>query len=239
MTTLVPKVFPYCQGMPVFSVSDVVELEQRMAEQGTPLLELMTQAGEAIASVVSGSLPKKKKNICVLAGSGNNGGDGWIAADKLAHESYNVVLLTKDVPEELTQEPLASAVRSIIERPYSFALIDCPEDDVVATCLNNADCIIDALLGTGFTYDEVRPPFSTWIEAANEAKRTSGAIIVSADVPSGLHAQLGVPAQACIEANLTITMLAVKAGLVKPRAEQYVGALFIAPLKDFNAQAIN
>lgn len=235
MTASAPKVFPYCQGMPVLNVSDVVELEQRMAEQDTPLLELMTHAGEAIASVVSGSLPKKKKNICVLAGSGNNGGDGWIAADRLAHEGYNVVLLTKDVPEELTQEPLASAVQAIMARPYSFVLMDCPEDEVVATCLKNADCIIDALLGTGFIYDEVRPPFSTWIKAANEARRTSGTIIVSADVPSGLHAQLGVPAQACIEANLTITMLAVKAGLVKPHAERYVGALFIAPLTDFNA----
>lgn len=235
MTTPAPKVFPYCQGMPVLNVSEVVELEQRMAEQGTPLLDLMIQAGEAIASVVSGSLPKKKKNICVLAGSGNNGGDGWIAADRLAHEGYNVVLLTKDVPEELTQEPLASAVHDIMARPYSFALIDCPEDEIVATCLKNADCIIDALLGTGFTYDEVRPPFSTWIESANEARRENGTIIVSADVPSGLHAQLGVPAKTCIEANLTITMLAVKAGLVKPRAEQFVGALFIAPLKDYSA----
>lgn len=227
------KVFPYCAGMPILDVKDVIELEQRIAKQGVSLLELMTHAGEALASVVSGSLPKKKKNICVLAGSGNNGGDGWVAADRLAQEGYNVVLLTKDVPEELTQEPLASAVRAIMSRPYSFGLIDYPDDDIVKTCLNNADCIIDALLGTGFTYDEVRPPYSTWIEAANEARRNKGSIIVAADVPSGLNAQLGVPAQSCIEANLTITMLALKPGLVKPQSARYVGALFIAPLKDF------
>lgn len=227
------KVFPYCAGMPILDVKDVIELEQRIAKQGVSLLELMTHAGEALASVVSGSLPKKKKNICVLAGSGNNGGDGWVAADRLAQEGYNVVLLTKDVPEELTQEPLASAVRAIMSRPYSFGLIDYPDDDIVKTCLNNADCIIDALLGTGFTYDEVRPPYSTWIKAANEARRNKGSIIVAADVPSGLNAQLGVPAQSCIEANLTITMLALKPGLVKPQSARYVGALFIAPLKDF------
>ncbi len=236
MDTSEPKVFPYCAGMPVLDVSDVVALEQRIAEEGTPLLELMTCAGEALASVVSGSLPKKKKNICVLAGSGNNGGDGWIAADRLAQAGYQVVLLTRDAPEELTQEPVASAVRSIMARPYSFALIDNPDEDVVEACLHNADCIIDALLGTGFTYHEVRAPYSRWIEIANTVRRTKGTIIVSADVPSGLDAQRGIPAQSCIEANLTITMLALKSGLVKPQAAQYVGALFIAPLKDFIVQ---
>lgn len=213
---------------PVLDVADVVALEQRIAQDGTSLLELMTRAGTALARTVEAhAVPGA--TIVILAGSGNNGGDGWVAARALAAADCNVTLVIKVVPEELTAEPARTAALESASTG-SFDLAIAPSDAELARLLDNADVIVDAILGTGFAHDQVREPYATWIRLANEAHNDHGTRIVAADCPSGLSAQTGATASECITANETVTMIVPKTGLVEPQAHPYVGTLLLAPL---------
>ena len=141
---------------PVLDVADVVALEQRIARDGTSLLELMTRAGTPLARAIEAhAVPGT--TIVILAGSGNNGGDGWVAARALAAADRNVTLVSKVVPEELTAEPARTAALESASTG-SFDLAIAPSDVELARLLDNADVIVDAILGTGFAHDQVREP---------------------------------------------------------------------------------
>lgn len=213
---------------PVLDVADVVALEQRIARDGTSLLELMTRAGTALARAVEAHAAPGA-TIVILAGSGNNGGDGWVAARALAAADRNVTLVSKVVPEELTAEPARTAALESASTG-SFDLAIAPSDAELARLLDNADVIVDAILGTGFAHDQVREPYATWIRQANGAHRKHGVRIVAADCPSGLSAQTGATASECIAADETVTMIVPKTGLLESQARPYVGTLLLAPL---------
>lgn len=213
---------------PVLDVADVVALEQCIARDGTSLLELMTRAGTALARAVEAhAVPGA--TIVILAGSGNNGGDGWVAARALAAADRNVTLVSKVVPEELTAEPARTAALGSASTG-SFDLAIAPSDAELARLLDNADVIVDAILGTGFVHDQVREPYATWIRQANGAHRKHGVRIVAADCPSGLNAQTGTAASDCVMADETVTMIVPKTGLLESQARPYVGTLLLAPL---------
>ena len=213
---------------PVLDVADVVALEQRVARDGTSLFDLMTRAGTALARAVEAhAVPGA--TIVILAGSGNNGGDGWVAARALAAADRNVTLVSKVVPEELTAEPARTAALESASTG-SVDLAIAPSDAELARLLDNADVIVDAILGTGFVHDQVREPYATWIRQANGAHRKHGVRIVAADCPSGLSAQTGATASECIAADETVTMIVPKTGLLESQARPYVGTLLLAPL---------
>lgn len=225
--------------VPVMDVADVVTLEQRIAQEGTSLYTLMTRAGKAVAEAVRQHAPVGS-NVVVLAGSGNNGGDGWVAAEDLAEQGYNVVLVTKAPAAEIKAEPAKTAVLKAEEAGPFRVEVD-PGQGVIEEELKRADVVVDAILGTGFSHSEVREPYASWIVLANEVcgrkpecsgkGADEGAWLIAVDCPSGLNAQTGTPAQAHIRADETITMLAVKTGLLVPEAAPYVGQLRLALLE--------
>lgn len=213
---------------PVLDVADVVALEQRIARDGTSLLELMTRAGTTLARAVKvHAVPGAA--VVILAGSGNNGGDGWVAARALAAADRNVTLVSKTAPEELTAEPARTAALESASIG-SFDLVIAPSDAELARLLENADVIVDAILGTGFAHDRVREPYATWICLTNEAHNDHGTPLVAADCPSGLNAQTGATASECIAADETVTMIVPKTGLLESQARPYVGTLLLTPL---------
>lgn len=224
---------------PVMDVAEIVALEQRIAQEGTSLYTLMTRAGKAVAEAVRQYAPVGS-NVVVLAGSGNNGGDGWVAAEDLAARGYNVVLATKAPAAEIKAEPAKTAALKAKEARSFRAEVD-PDRGAIEEELKHADVVVDAILGTGFSHSEVREPYASWIALANEVcgrkPECSGkgtgevAWLIAVDCPSGLNAQTGTAAQACIHADETITMLAVKTGLLVPEAAPYVGQLRLALLE--------
>lgn len=225
--------------VPVMDVAEVVALEQRIAQEGTSLYTLMTRAGKAVAEAVCQHAPVGLY-VVVLAGSGNNGGDGWVAAEDLAEQGYNVVLVTKAPAAEIKAEPAKTAALKA-EEAGSFRVEVDPGRGAIEEELKRADVVVDAILGTGFSYSEVREPYERWIALANEVcgrkpecsgkGAGEGAWLIAVDCPSGLNAQMGTAAQACIRADETITMLAVKTGLLVPEAAPYVGQLRLALLE--------
>lgn len=213
---------------PVLDVADVVALEQRIAQDGTSLLELMTRAGSALAHAAQAHAAPGA-TVVILAGSGNNGGDGWVAARALAATGRNVTLVSKTAADEITAQPARTAAIETASTA-DFELVIAPSDEELARLLNGADLIVDAILGTGFAHDQVREPYATWIRLANAARNDHGTRIVAADCPSGLNAQNGATASDCVMADETVTMIVPKTGLLESQARPYVGTLLLAPL---------
>lgn len=212
----------------VLDVAEVVALEQRIASEGTSLLELMMRAGTALAQAVEEALAPGYR-VVVLAGSGNNGGDGWVAASRLAEAGRSVTLATKTLPEELNAEPARTAAMNAMTHG-GFEVLVAPDSQKLAEVLDDASVIVDAIFGTGFAHDQVRQPYDWWIQLANAARNGCDVRIIAADCPSGLNAQTGAHASECIKADTTVTMLAPKTGLLEPDAHPYVGTLALAPL---------
>lgn len=213
--------------MPVLDVDEVARVERRIADGGTSLLELMQRAGASLAEVAAGSIARPGR-IVVLAGKGNNGGDGWVAASVLAGQGFQVTLVTKCMPECISAEPAHTAALAA-ENTGTFAVTCNPDRAELHAILSKSDAIIDAILGTGFSHSSVKEPFATWIQEANLAA-TSGIPVISADCPSGMDAQTANAADDCINATATVTMIAAKTGLVAPGSEKHTGSLLVAPL---------
>lgn len=200
-------------GYSAMTVDEVIALEQRIAAQGTSLCTLMERAGAALAECAAEELPDGGR-VLILCGSGNNGGDGWVAARLLAQAGCEVSLLATRKPGEITAEPARSAAAEFASQArYGW---------------NDPQVIVDCLLGTGFNGTEVTGAGAEWICRAN----ASGAFRLACDVPSGLSARTGKAAKPCFKANATVTMLAVKTGMTSEDAAAVVGELRVAPLMD-------
>lgn len=217
------------------SVPDVIRLEQAIAERGTSLAALMERAGRflgyyAMVDSIKAGMPTAR--MAVLCGFGNNGGDGWVAARYLADAGFETTLITPIAAEDLKAQPArdaAMAAQEFLDACEGAQVLVAPDAKTLETTLAQADVIVDALLGTGFSGDAVRAPFDAWINLAN-AQRGRGARIVAADVPSGLSAQTGKAASPCIKADLTVTMICQKPGLVTPYAFAFCGNVKVAPI---------
>lgn len=228
---------------PVLDVADVAKLEQAIAADGTSLAELMERAGNAVADEVQAQLSCPAP-VVVLCGTGNNGGDGWVCARALAQAGWPVTLVAPRAAEALTAEPAHSAALKALAAAQTnqlpLTVLVAPDANHLELELNEAHCIVDAILGTGFSGTEVREPYATWIRLANQRRESASSRkqvehnvatrIVAADVPSGMSAQTGLAAQPCIHADATVTMIVYKTGLVKPEAAHYTGTMKLAPL---------
>lgn len=219
---------------PVLDVPAVVALEKAIAADGTSLAELMDRAGTWLAYRVHAAAPDAR--IAVLAGNGNNGGDGWVAARELARWGHAVSLVTARPVDGITAQPAHDAAKAALEAyaQTGVCVLVSPDKQEVSSLLERADVIIDALLGTGFAHDSVRAPFDVWIEAAN-VQRSRGARVVAADCPSGLNAQTGTASNPCICADETVTMIVAKPGLACGRGSDMSGDVHVAHLCDIDA----
>lgn len=207
---------------PVLSTEEVVRLEEIIEREGMSKAELMEHAGEHIAAVCEAESPDR---VVVLTGFGNNGGDGWVAADILQHKGIHVDVVTPVEPDEITSSLARHVARRTAGRDVNVVVG--PSRDELVELVEKADLAVDAILGTGF-HGEVRPPFSIWIPTINEL----GPVVISADIPSGLDAQTGEVSSCCIRADKTVTMLAPKIGLYSADGPEYVGDIECAELYD-------
>ena len=210
------------------SVPQVVELEQRIAAGGTSLATLMDRAGQAIAQAVVERFPTAGR-ATVLAGAGNNGGDGWVAAERLCARGWQVTLVSPKAAANISAHPAhEAAVRAATRAGVALTVAVDPQASALKEALDASHVVVDALLGTGFDAAEVREPLASWIRLHNEEKGRAGFVTFAADVPSGLSAQRGTAARACVTADETITMLVAKPGLLVPEAAPYTGRVRVA-----------
>jgi hydroxyethylthiazole kinase-like uncharacterized protein yjeF len=178
-------------------------VEQRALDQwaieelGTPGIELMERAGRGLAELVAGLVHDGR--IVVVCGTGNNGGDGLVAARLLRDWGREVQVLLLGDGDQLPGDARTN-----------FQRLPGPEaEHFDPAVLSGATAIVDAILGTGFA-GEPREPARGAIEAINA---TSGAVVVACDVPSGVDASSGEIAGAAVRARATATFHAAKPGL--------------------------
>lgn len=214
---------------PVLNIEDIRAVERRLSDAGVSVSELMHRAGGAAAQEVMhlGDVSR----VVVLAGFGNNGGDGWVAAEDLKASGVDVRVVTPCEPENLHGDLAPMVARAAIESGVKYLVG--PSRDELDQLLGAADVVLDAMLGTGF-HDAPVAPFSIWIDALN----SSGARVVSVDVPSGLSAQTGRAPGAVVVADVTITMLALKPGLLSDDGRDVCGSIVVAPLAEQTAKLV-
>lgn len=200
------------------------ELEQMIEQAGTPLVDLMVAAGKHGALVAARECAGGP--FLVFCGSGNNGGDGWVCADDLASRGYEVSIVSPLTPEEITSDIARAQALKAVEVGLPIYVNPTPEK--LEELLMDTQAIIDALCGTGFS-GEMKEPFATWIHAINECAHAK---VISLDVPSGLNAETGDAAEACVNADMTVTMLTLKPGLVSRAGTVVCGDIVLADLTD-------
>lgn len=208
---------------PVLNIDDVKRVEVALTREGVSVAELMRRAGLAAAreSLELGEV----ENVVVLVGLGNNGGDGWVAAEALHARGVNVTVVSPIEPDALSGD-LARQVAQSAERAGVSVLVG-PSRDELEALLATADVVLDCMLGTGF-HGNVRPPFDIWIECVNAC----AARVVAVDVPSGLSAETGRAEGPCVVADMTVTMLSLKPGLLADDGRDVTGAIVVAPLAE-------
>lgn len=231
----------------VITAAEMREIDRLTAERfSTPSLLLMEAAATASAKAIAARLPHglAGKRARILCGRGNNGGDGaalarvlWLAGARCDVVLFGRVEETNGDARtnfEIAQR-LSSFEAGSHTQPPPLSFTEC--EDIAAweeiAAAHGYDLIVDALFGTGLS----RPLEGVYRQAvehvallrrARERAHLSHPLIVSLDIPSGLNADSATLTGEAVQADLTITFTAPKAGNVLPPASHYNGELVVA-----------
>lgn len=190
-------------------------------ELGIPSLLLMENAARGAVDRLF-PLCSRDSRIVILAGPGNNGGDGLAIARQLAAKGRipQVALIPSD--RRLTPDTEANLLFLHNSGLHVMEVSNVTELTPLLDSLNSADWIVDCLLGTGI-HGAPRSPFTEIITAANECP----AKILAIDVPSGLDCDTGRAEGSCIRAAITVTFVAMKVGYAQPSASEFTGDVHV------------
>jgi ADP-dependent NAD(P)H-hydrate dehydratase / NAD(P)H-hydrate epimerase len=202
------------------SSTEVRAAEEAVVRSGTLLSELMDRAGTAVAAEASAIEPDGL--VVVVAGKGNNGGDGWVAARALRENGRDVHVVTVVEPESL-RSPALEAALAAIEAGVPWSLAQ-PSDDLVVR-LAEAALVIDALLGIGIS-GPPSEPYAELIDAIND----SDVPVLAVDLPSGVDADSGRVPGAAVAATGTLTFGQMKPGLVFHPGAEAAGFVGVADI---------
>lgn len=217
----------------VYSAEQVLENEAKVARsQNIAMYDLMQGAGTAIFLQILKSWPDTK-HILILCGKGNNGGDGFVVA-KLAHQkNIKVTVLLTCAVSQLKGDALLAyqAMKSIGVALIVENTAENNNAESLAIIKNfTGTVIVDALFGIGFS-GRLKPNLQKVVSSINH----HDAKVISVDIPSGLCATTGQVhgtdiAEQAIIANVTLTFIVYKQGLLTGQAANFVGKLMLAAL---------
>ena len=194
--------------------------EAAIVTGGMTVLGLMRAAGAALAREVLERVPEGR--IVVLCGRGNNGGDGWVAAHVLRAAGRDVRVVALAEPGALEGAAADAAAEADIGG-VPWAVGD--DGDAVAEDLSGAAVAVDAILGTGASLP-LREPVASWCRAMN----ASGAVVISADMPTGVDSDTGAVDEAAVSADCTVTFATAKRGLVLFPGAAHAGDVVVADI---------
>ena len=195
-------------------------------QYGIPGVALMETAGGAVARQVEAVLKDvADKKICIFAGKGNNGGDGYVIARFLHGRGAKIKVFLVGKREEVSGD--AKINLDILER-MGIEVSEITNDarwDLIAVAAGFADCLVDALLGTGFS-GEIQGDMRQTVELINRA----GRLVVSVDIPSGVHADTGQIGGVAVRAAYTVTLELLKPGLLLYPGAEFAGQVMLETL---------
>jgi hydroxyethylthiazole kinase-like uncharacterized protein yjeF len=196
----------------ILSNAEMGEADRLTIAGGVASLTLMENAGRAVAQAVSGQ--SSSGRVVVLAGPGNNGGDGFVAARLLAEQGYVVTVLLAAALDQLKGDAAAAA------KAWDRGVAPAQPDG-----LAGADIIIDALFGAGLDR-----PVSGSAQAMIEAVNAQAASVVAVDLPSGINGSTGAVMGTAIKAERTVTFFRKKPGHLLMPGRAYCGKVSVAPI---------
>jgi NAD(P)H-hydrate epimerase len=213
--------------MRVLNSAQMRDADRRTIEEiGIPSLVLMENAGrQAVAAMEAVYSDLLDRQVAVLCGRGNNGGDGFVVARTLVQRGADVAVFligrVADVRGDarVNLEILGRLGVTVVE------IADSQAWELHFSEVSNCTLIVDAIFGTG-----LKSPVSGLIESVIADVNASEIPVVAIDLPSGLSADSPDPIGPSIEAGLTITLAAPKVPLVLPPAELRAGDIVIADI---------
>lgn len=180
-------------------VTEIKVLDINAEYQGVPTSVLMENAGKAVADFVNKKLKPRNKEILIFCGTGNNGGDGFVAARYLS-ENYNVTIFL--VGKESDIKTVISKDNFKKLKKMKIKIYDIDSLKLVGKLLLKNNIIIDSILGIGLK-GNLKEPYIGLVNKINNAKK----IIVSVDVPTGFGSNYS------IKPYYTITFHDIKEGM--------------------------
>jgi len=187
------------------------------------LEEMMELAGYHLTELAHTIMKKslKNKKIVVLAGKGNNGGGGLVAARHLHNRGADVhIILSSNTG---LKAAVAGRLKTLKELQLPILYFEGEDDS--CKLIQEAHLIIDALIGYGLKSDP-KYPVSQLIDHVNN----SGSTVLSLDVPTGIDSTKGNIYNRCIRADHTLTLALPKEGLLDENARNHIGSLYLADI---------
>ncbi len=205
--------------MKIFTIKEMIAAEKAADNAGISYMQMMEAAGKAVADAIIARFPAAASRIHILAGTGNNGGDGLVAARYLAEAGAAVTVYLhrpRDVETDSNYAKLAAMGVEMSE-----------ETAVSHQNTHAADILIDALLGTG----AARPIGGRMGDLLRVIQQsTFSGRVIAVDSPSGMNCDSGAVDPLTMPADLTVTFGAAKRGHFRFPGAEVCGELLIADI---------
>ena len=216
---MTPRTLPQTEQLPraLYTAKQVQGFDRLAIGQfGVPGLTLMERAGKAAFDLMRKRWPQASR-VTVLAGTGNNGGDGFVVARLARDAGLQARVLQMGDPQRLGGDAAENAERWRASGGEWRNFEKVPED---------SELIVDALLGTGLE----RAVDGAWAQAI-AAANSHRAPCLAIDLPSGLHADTGAVLGTAIRAEATISFIGLKLGLFTGEGPACTGEIFFDGLE--------
>jgi NAD(P)H-hydrate epimerase len=208
--------------------------DRRAQALGMSEERLMEHAGTAVAAAVRALAVDTgrwdERPIVIMCGPGNNGGDGYVAARRLALAGARVVVAV--VATEARPAGTTSARNwDRVARDAGITkvhLSTARDVAVFGSGLEGAAVLVDALLGTGVR-GPLREPIRSAVELI-ERTRAAGVPVIAVDTPTAVDLSSGEPSEPAVRADLTVTFHRPKTGLQTRRGAAHAGKVLVAPI---------
>jgi ADP-dependent NAD(P)H-hydrate dehydratase / NAD(P)H-hydrate epimerase len=196
----------------LLTIDQMYEADRRAIKSGIAGVELMQNAGRAIADEIIDNYSMTK--VAVLCGPGNNGGDGFVVARLLKQQGWPVTLSLLGDPSTLKGDAALMAKRW-----------DGPVEPLDRNSGKHADLIVDAIFGAGLGRD-IEGELAKLILAVNEARVP----VIAVDVPSGVDGLIGIVRGVAFKAQQTVTFCRKKSGHLLMPGRGLCGKVFVADI---------
>jgi len=206
------------------SVAEMLAIEKAADKSGLTYAQMMENAGSSLAYQIIAHSHKLNKSVLGLIGPGNNGGDTLVAIEILAKQGWKATayMVKRDAEEKYVKRAKKAGVAIVAAGKSGSKL---------ANLISKHAILLDGLLGTGIRLP-LREPFSTVLGQTKEffARLENPPYVVAVDCPSGLDADSGAVPLELLKADFTVTMAAVKRGMLTLPAFGYLGELVVGEI---------
>lgn len=208
----------------LYTAAQVKELDRLAIDEfGVPGLELMRRAASVVMHTIVQRWPHLRR-IIVIAGTGNNGGDGYLVAVLAAERGLAVRVIEAGDRTRIVGDALLA--REQVEKSGIACIPSSEFAETLAEGSLSDTVVVDALLGIGFTGD-LRFGYRDVIDAVND----SGLPIVAVDIPSGLCGDTGAVSEAAVKADITVCFIGLKQGLLTAEGVDCAGQIVFHDLE--------